>query len=191
MMTEKIPDAARPLRVVALCGALHAPSKTGVVVDAVLRALGGVEPVEPHVIDVLQHGHALIDALDGTAVVPALAEDFERVANADLLIVATPVYKGSYTGLLKLFVDFLPQDDLVGLPVLPVAVGGSDVHSLVIDHELRPLFGFFRAPTLPAGVWAKSGEVSLDGTVTDALSAVIDGAISAGLPVIRAYAARS
>jgi FMN reductase len=72
--------------------------------------------------------------------------------------VGSPVYKGTYTGLFKHFFDLLDQDSLVDLPVLLTATGGSDRHALVLDHGLRPLFSFFRAQTLPWGLYANSSD---------------------------------
>lgn len=69
-------------------------------------------------------------------------------------MVTTPVYRGSYTGLFKHFFDFIDQDALVDTPVLLAATGGSERHALMIDHQLRPLFSFFQARTLPLGVYA-------------------------------------
>ncbi len=174
--------SSAPVRLVVLSGTLHNPSKTGLLIDAIVAQVTTHAEVETHVIDVLDHGHQLIDAIGG-AVDDALAADLARVASADLLVVATPVYKGSYTGLLKLFVDFLGQDALLGLPVVLAATGGNDLHSLVIDHELRPLFGFFRAHTLPVGVYARGFDFA-DG-VSESLSASIEAAVDAALPVVR------
>lgn len=76
------------------------------------------------------------------------------VEQADVLVVSTPVYRGSYTGLFKHFFDLIQQDALIDKPVLLAATGGSERHALVIDHQLRPLFSFFQARTLPLGVYA-------------------------------------
>ncbi len=87
-----------------------------------------------------------------------LPETVERelaaVEQADILVVATPVFRGAYTGLFKHFFDFIHQDALIDKPVLLAATGGSERHALMIDHQLRPLFSFFQARTLPLGVYA-------------------------------------
>lgn len=94
---------------------------------------------------------------------PAEAElALRRIETADALIVATPVYKGSYTGLFKHLVDFIDTDALRGKPVALVATGGGERHALVVEHQLRPLFGFFQARTLPTAVYGASAE--FDGT---------------------------
>jgi FMN reductase len=164
-----------PLRVVAVSGTLHRPAKTGLLVDAILSALreaasADSHAVEAHTVELLDHAGALAASLaPGGQGGPALADAFERVATADILVVATPVYKGSYTGLLKLFVDFLGQDSLAGRPVLLAATGGSAAHSLVIEHELRPLFAFFRADTLPVGVYATGADFADGAVASDTL----------------------
>lgn len=72
------------------------------------------------------------------------------------------VYRGSYTGVFRLFFDLLPQDALAGTPVLLTAGGGDDQHALAIDHQLRPMFAFFRARVLPVGVYARAGDYTRD-----------------------------
>ena len=62
-----------------------------------------------------------------------------QVANAQLIVVATPVYKAAYSGLLKVFLDLLPQTALAGKTVLPLATGGSPHHMLALDCALRPV----------------------------------------------------
>jgi len=80
--------------------------------------------------------------------------ELAAVEQADVLVVATPVFRGAYTGLFKHFFDLIHQDALIDKPVLLAATGGSERHALVIDHQLRPLFSFFQARTLPLGVYA-------------------------------------
>lgn len=70
---------------------------------------------------------------------PRIDAAVQGVASADGLIVATPVYKASYTGLLKAFLDVLPQSALAGKTVLPVVTGGSLAHLLALDYALRPV----------------------------------------------------
>ena len=77
---------------------------------------------------------------------------------ADLLIVAAPVFRGSYPGLLKHLFDLIDLNALVNTPVLLAATGGSERHALVLDHQLRPLFSFFQALTLPIGVYATEAD---------------------------------
>lgn len=78
----------------------------------------------------------------------------EAVVEADLLIVGSPTYKGSYTGLFKHFFDLIDPQALVGKPVILIATGGGERHALVVEHQLRPLLGFFQAFALPTAIYA-------------------------------------
>lgn len=70
---------------------------------------------------------------------PEIAEALQTVAHADGVIVASPVYKAAYTGLLKTFLDLLPQRGLQGKVVLPLLTGGTLAHVLALDYGLRPV----------------------------------------------------
>ncbi len=88
----------------------------------------------------------------------ALEAANEALAGADAVIAVTPVFAGSYSGLFKSFFDQLDPDVLRGTPVLVAATGGSERHSLVLDHALRPLFAYFGALVLPTGVFAATSD---------------------------------
>ena len=70
---------------------------------------------------------------------PAIVDSAARLEKADGLIVATPVYKAAFSGLLKTWLDVLPQFGLAGKVVLPLATGGSVAHALALDYALRPV----------------------------------------------------
>lgn len=89
---------------------------------------------------------------------PALYENdtktlIDKIVAADALILGTPVYRGSYTGILKNVFDVLPNDALVGKSVGIVVTGSTQHHYLAIEHEIKPLLGFFHAHALPGGVY--------------------------------------
>ena len=68
----------------------------------------------------------------------------------------TPIFSASYSGLFKSFFDLVDVDAMEGKPVLIAATGGSPRHSMVLDHALRPLFGYLRTVVVPTGVYAAS-----------------------------------
>ena len=78
----------------------------------------------------------------------------ENLATADAVIASTPVYRAGMSGLFKSFVDLLDKDLLVAKPVLLAATAGSSRHALVVDDQMRPLFAYMRALTLPTSVFA-------------------------------------
>jgi len=84
----------------------------------------------------------------------------DKIVNADALIIGTPMYRGSYTGMLKNAFDIIPNNSLLGKPVGLIATGGSDHHYLAIEHELKPILGFFYAHVLPGGVYVNNTHYS-------------------------------
>ncbi|WCT24276.1 MULTISPECIES: FMN reductase [Acidovorax] len=143
-----------PLRVVAVSGGLQRPSKSAALAEHLLALISAEVPCRPHLTEVGELASQLSGAVRRSELPPAVERELMAVEQADVLVVATPVYRGSYTGLFKHFFDLIHQDALIDTPVLLAATGGSERHALVIDHQLRPLFSFFQARTLPLGVYA-------------------------------------
>ncbi|WP_246021442.1 CE1759 family FMN reductase [Arthrobacter echini] len=85
---------------------------------------------------------------------PALAAAIQSVTDADALIVVSPVFTGSYSGLFKSFFDVIDNTALEGMPVLMGATGGSARHALVLEHAMRPLFTYLRTRVVPTAVYA-------------------------------------
>lgn len=83
-----------------------------------------------------------------------LSSMIDRVVNSDALIVASPIYKASYSGLFKEFWDIVEQDTITNMPVVLCATGGSDRHAMVPDVVMRGLFAFFRAVPTPTSIMA-------------------------------------
>ncbi len=90
-----------------------------------------------------------------------IAAAIDQVARASVLVVATPVYKAAYSGVLKVFLDLLPQTALKGKTVLPLATGGSPHHMLALDYALRPVLQSLAARQILPGVFATDSQVSL------------------------------
>jgi MsuE subfamily FMN reductase len=84
----------------------------------------------------------------------------DKIIEADALIIGTPMYRGSYTGLLKNVFDLIPNDALMGKPIGLIATGGSDHHYLALEHELKPILGFFNAHAIPGCVYANNTHYS-------------------------------
>jgi FMN reductase len=84
----------------------------------------------------------------------------QGVAEADVLIIATPIYKAAYSGLLKVFLDLLPTDALRGKTVLPLATGGSLAHLLALDYAVKPLLWTLGARHILDGVYATDGQLT-------------------------------
>ena len=113
----------------------------------------------------------------------AIGDALAAVARARLIIVGTPVYRASYSGLLKCFFDLLPQDALAGKVAIPIATGGSPAHSLVIDHALRPLLASVGALVVATGIYGTDAQFRADGPDA-ALTAAVDRAVTDAQEVI-------
>lgn len=74
------------------------------------------------------------------------------------VIAVSPIFNASYSGMFKSFFDVLEEDSLRNTPVLLGATGGTERHSLALDHALRPLFAHLRAFVVPSGVYAASSD---------------------------------
>ncbi len=90
---------------------------------------------------------------------PDIRSAADAVAQADLLIVATPIYKAAYSGLLKIFLDLLPMEALRGKTVLPLATGGSSAHLLAMDYALKPVLSALGARDILDGVFAVDAQL--------------------------------
>ncbi|MFJ3496623.1 NADPH-dependent FMN reductase [Streptomyces sp. NPDC086091] len=104
---------------------------------------------------------------------PAIVEAAAQFARAEGVVIATPVYKAAYSGLLKSLLDLLPQYALAGKTVLPLATGGSTAHVLAIDYALRPVLTSMGAAHVVPGWFTLDKDLSVgaDGTLTVAPAA--------------------
>lgn len=190
MLVGSVVGMTAPYRVVAVSGSLHEPSKTTALVRAIAEAVAERAEVEFELIELTEIGPSLAGALRRDQLPASVEEKLVTIEAADLLIVGSPVYRASFTGLFKHLFDFVGQYELVGKPVLLAATGGGERHALMIEHQLRPLFSFFQALTLPLGVYAS--DTDFDGYVisADVLRSRIDLAAERALPLVGYAASR-
>jgi FMN reductase len=143
-------------RLVVVSAGLSNPSSTRLLADRLTAAsvteLG--EATEVTHVELRDLAHKIADALLTGFATGELADAVEAVAHADALVVVTPVFSASYSGLFKSFFDVLEPGVLDGTPVLLAATAGTPRHSLVLDHALRPLFSYLRAAPVATGVFA-------------------------------------
>ncbi|NEB00172.1 FMN reductase [Streptomyces sp. SID13726] len=186
------------MRLVVVSAGLSVPSSTRLLADrlaaAVSAAAVSAAPDEVRVRVVELRELAVEIAQNFTNGFPgrALADAQEAVAGADGLIVVTPVFSASYSGLFKSFFDVLDPEALAGTPVLIAATGGTARHSLVLDHALRPLFAHLKAVVVPTGVYAASedwGAEGLDGRIERAAGEL--AALMGGVSAVRGGAGRA
>ncbi|MCW7540157.1 FMN reductase [Aquabacterium sp. A7-Y] len=148
-------------KLVAIVGSTSATSRTKALAEAIVAALQNHVELDVEYVELAALWRDLGGAVHTDELGPAAASALAAIESSDVIVAASPVYKGSYTGLFKHLIDFLHPEALVGRPVLLAATGGSDRHALSVDHQLRTLFAFFRAYTVPSAVYA--AEADFDG----------------------------
>ncbi|MEV5551667.1 FMN reductase [Streptomyces sp. NPDC052309] len=182
------------MKLVVVSAGLSVPSSTRLLADRLAAATAGPASAEVQVVELrdlaVEIAHNFTNGFPGRA----LSAAFDAVTGADGLIVVTPVFSASYSGLFKSFFDTLSVSDpdaLAGKPVLIAATGGTARHSLVLDHALRPLFAYLKAVVVPTGVYAASedwGAGGLDGRIERAageLAALMRGLSNTAEPAGR------
>jgi FMN reductase len=181
-------------RIAVLSAGLSTPSSTRLLADrlaqAASAALGrrGIA-AEIDVIEVRDLAHDVVDATLTRFPGPDLERALRAVTDADGLIAVSPTFNASYSGLFKSFVDLVEPGALEGHPVLIGATGGSERHSLVLDHALRPLFSYLHALVLPTAVYAAGADW---GAVDPAGASALPGRIErAGAELADAVAGRT
>jgi FMN reductase len=110
------------------------------------------------VVELREYAHDITNAVLTGFPSDALRAVVDEVTSADGVIAVSAIYNASYSGLFKSFFDALEEDSLRHTPVLIGATGGSERHSLALDHALRPLFAHLRALVVPTGVYAASAD---------------------------------
>ncbi|GGZ13050.1 oxidoreductase [Streptomyces inusitatus] len=150
-------------RIAVVTAGLREPSSTRMLADRLeasvreeLARAGG--EVESAFVELRPVGHAIIDAMLSGFPAEPLEEAFGKVAAADGVIAVTPAFNASFSGLFKAFFDVLPEDTLADMPVLIGATGGTERHSLVLEHALRPMFSYLHAIVSPRGVYAATDD---------------------------------
>jgi FMN reductase len=148
-----------PVVLAVLSAGVSDPSSTRLLADRIaqksvdtLRVAG-----TPSTVNVISLGPIAVDiarSLVSGFPNEAVQEAIDRLAKADAIIAATPVYKAGISGLFKSFVDLVDNDLLIAKPVILAATGGTARHAMVVDEQLRPLFAFLRAIPTPTSLYA-------------------------------------
>ncbi|MFZ7086952.1 NAD(P)H-dependent oxidoreductase [Curtobacterium sp. RRHDQ10] len=182
--------ASTGVRIVGVSGSPSDPSRTSTLVAAtVARLAAEFDDAATRIVEI----GPLLPDLGGSPVREqmgsATTEALEAVEQADVLVVGSPAFRAAYSGAFKLFFDWVGQYALVDTPVLLTATGGSDRHALLVEHQMRPLFGFFQSTTLPVGVFGNERDFArreggYDVSSVD-LELRIDQAVRRSLPIIR------
>jgi len=151
-------------QVVVISAGLSQPSSTRLLADRLVTAiryeLG--EHASVDVVELRDYAHDIIDNLLTGFANQRLRPVLDRIVTADGLILVTPTFAASYSGLFKSFIDIVDPETVRDKPVLLAATGGTERHSLVLEHALRPLLAYLHAQTVPTAVYAASSDWGID-----------------------------
>ncbi|MCR6497450.1 FMN reductase [Shinella sp. CPCC 101442] len=142
------------MKILGISGSVKRPSRTLHIVERIVAAIGQTADVEADLIDLADAAPVLFRALRADQLDEAGRAIIDAVEAADVLVVGSPVYRASYTGALKHLFDLVDFRALQGRRVILAATGGTPLHGLMLEHQFRPLFGFFGAVTVPTTVYA-------------------------------------
>ncbi|MBP2559324.1 FMN reductase [Neorhizobium galegae] len=168
----------RTPKIIGIAGSFNRPSKTRSLVCHVAEVVSDRYGFNVDVYDMIDVGPSLGAALWRKQLDEKAQHVLQEIAAADALIIGAPTYKGSYPGLFKHLIDLIDPHELKSKPILITATGGGNRHALMVEHQLRPLFGFFMAHTLPTAVYASDHDFLDYAVASEHLSKRIDEAVS-------------
>ncbi len=165
--------------VVTLGGSPSQRSRSGVLLDRAKSWLNqqGVEVVSYQVRDFPAEDllHARFDS-------PHIINLLAQIERADGLVIATPVYKASFSGALKTVLDLLPERALSHKVVLPIATGGSIAHMLAVDYALKPVLSALKAQEMLHGIFAEDSQIAYgEGSAQAQLAPVLEQRLNESL----------
>jgi FMN reductase len=141
--------------IVGLSGSPNTTSRSRALLELALAALERQGAGPSRLIDLAT---LPADGLLGRRKDQDVASAIQSVLDCGTLVVSTPVYRATYSGLLKVFFDLLPQDALARKVAIPIATGGGSAHLLAVDHGLRPLLASVGALVVATGVYGTDAQ---------------------------------
>jgi len=142
------------MNILGISGSVKQPSRTARIVSDILASIERRVSASVNTIDLAVAAPILFRALRADQLDEAGRRIIDAVEATDVLVVGSPVYRASYTGALKHLFDLVDFRALQGKRVVLAATGGTPLHGLMLEHQFRPLFGFFGAVTVPTTIYA-------------------------------------
>lgn len=174
--------AERHLDLVALNGSPSATSKTHAVAATAVECEGAGTVVDLGSLDA--------GALLGRSVDPATRAALDAVAEARVLLIVTPTYRATFSGLLKVFFDLLPNSALTETVCILAATGGSEQHYLALDNGLRPMVASMGGLSVPTAVYLTGADFDVDNALTASARALLETALGEARLFAAAYESR-
>lgn len=143
-------------------------TKTAVLVEQVLQTVRSEHPeIETEMLDMKQFDVQFCDGRDPMAYTGDTKRVIDLVASADFYIIGTPVFQSSLTGVLKNLFDLIPVSALYQKVIGFVATGGTYQHYLMVENQLKPIAGYFRAFVAPSYVYAHNDHFNESNELVD------------------------
>jgi FMN reductase len=146
--------------ILAISSSPSPTSRTAKVADYVLQRIADPTFMTRHIQIREMDPEAMISAKSAHV---SVQRTVIAVEQADGIVIATPIFKASYSGLLKIFLDLLPQYALAGKAILPIATGGSLAHLLALDYALRPVLQTMGARHIVQSLFVPESEIQFEG----------------------------
>jgi FMN reductase len=166
----------------ALNGSPSASSKTHVLAARAVEIVGNGRVVDLSDLDA--------EGLLGRRSSPDVTAVIEAVQLSRLLLVATPIYRATFSGLLKVLFDQLVQGALTDVVCVLAATGGGPLHFLSVDTGLRPLVASLNGLTIPTPVYLTGSDFTEDGKLTEAADAILSSALGQAVALANAIEAK-
>ncbi|MEH7384449.1 NAD(P)H-dependent oxidoreductase [Bacillus sp. JJ1521] len=156
------------MKLLAISGTITG-SKTKVVVQKVAEEVKKNDPeIEVEVLDLKEYNLQFCDGRDPSTYTGDTKKVIDIVSSADFYIIGTPIFQGSITGALKNLFDLIPPKEFRNKVMGFVATGGTYQHYLVIENQLKPIAGYFRAYVAPGSVYATNDHFNAQNEIIDA-----------------------
>lgn len=154
--------------ILTISAGLSQPSTTRLLADRLATATRTElsEEATVEVVELREFAHDITDTLLTGFANQHLRPVLDQLEAADGLILVSPTFTASYSGLFKSFIDIVDPESVRDKPVLLAATGGTERHSLVLEHALRPLLAYLHAVVVPTAVYAASADWGTDTDLT-------------------------
>lgn len=177
------------MKVVGISGSISSPSRTRVLVEDILGKLSQRTHGKYELIDIADIAKELGATLSYDQLPPVIADAYKKLSSADIIVIGTPVYKASYTGLMKHFFDLIDPKLLAGKVAILAATGGSDQHALMLEYQLRPLASFLGIVSVPSTIYVRDNEYVNYKLVSDTIAERINSVVDQALLLTEQYGA--
>lgn len=171
--------------IIGVSSSLSGQSRSQILVAHAVQQIMQVTGASGHVIDLTTLSAEGLLARRSDADV---SEALIQVAQAQIVIIGTPIYRATYAGQLKVFFDLLPQNALRGVVVGSIATGAGSGHVLAIDHGLRPLIASLGGLSIAHNVYVTDGSFPDKSRIPDDIVASVRTLTDELIAVSRAYA---